>query len=447
MNKADKVVWTEGMFLRPHHFQRAESHLQHQLREWGNVQRSYLWGFLDVELDDTMLHQGCIALNYASGLLPDGTFFHFSDARQGPAPLAIPDNTSNEKVVLALPARRGGREEVIFSEERDSLARYIAFEREVEDDNALAVGEATVQFARPRLTLMLEKDLTAEWTAVGVAFVVEKRNDNLVQLDTSYIPPTLNANNQVQLFKMVNDLHALLLQRSQQIAGRLRQPGRFNTSELIEFTLLSLINRHLGHASHLKKLPLIHPEALWSSWLPFACELATWSAQRAPDGKLPVYNHDDLAGCFGKLMLLLRQGLSLVMEDSAIQLPLTERSHGLNIATVPDTSMVRDFGFVLAVKASVPGEILLTHFPAQMKIAPVTKIRDLVQLQLPGMVLRVMPAAPPQIPWHAGYNYFELEKGSELWGEMEKSGAFALHLAGEFPGLNMEFWAIRSPAE
>ncbi|CCK09269.1 Uncharacterized protein ImpJ/VasE [Cronobacter sakazakii 696] len=144
---------------------------------------------------------------------------------------------------------------------------------------------------------------------------------------------------------------------------------------------------------------------------------------------------------------MLRQGLSLVMEESAIQLPLTERSHGLNVATVPESNMVREFGFVLAVKANVPGEALQTHFPAQMKVAPVTKIRDLVQLQLPGMVLRAMPVAPPQIPWHAGYSYFELEKGGELWKEMEKSGAFALHLAGEFPGLDMEFWAIRSTNE
>lgn len=149
---------------------------------------------------------------------------------------------------------------------------------------------------------------------------------------------------------------------------------------------------------------------------------------------LPIYDHDDLANCFSKLMLMLRQGLSLVMEDHAIQLPLNERSHGLNIATVPETSMVREFGFVLAVKANVPGEHLQTHFPAQMKVAPVSKIRDLVQLQLPGIMLRAMPVAPPQIPWHAGYSYFELEKGSELWHEMDKSGAFALHLAGSSRG-------------
>ena len=156
MTKAEKVVWTEGMFLRPHHFQRTESYLLNHVREWGALQRSYLWGFLDVELDEAMLRQGCIALSYCSGLLPDGTFFQVRNGRNGPVPLKIPDNLTNEKVVLALPVRRGEREEVIFSEEPSSLARFIAFEQEVEDDNAMSVGDATVQFGRLRLTLMLE---------------------------------------------------------------------------------------------------------------------------------------------------------------------------------------------------------------------------------------------------------------------------------------------------
>ena len=329
MTKAEKVVWTEGMFLRPHHFQRTESYLLNYVREWGALQRSYLWGFLDLELDEAMLRQGCIALSYCSGLLPDGTFFQVRSDRNGPAPLKILDNLTNEKVVLALPVRRGGREEVIFSEEQSSLARFITFEQEVEDDNAMSVGEATVQFGRLRLTLMLEKDLTAEWTAIGVAYVAEKRNDNHVRLDNSYIPPMLNANNSPQLYGMINDLHGLLVQRSQQIGGRLRQPGRFNTSEMVEFTLLSLINRHLGDVSHLKTLPLLHPEALWRSWLPFATELATWTPQRTAESILPVYDHDDLAVCFSKLMLMLRQGLSLVMEDHAAArtLPRSEHRH------------------------------------------------------------------------------------------------------------------------
>ena len=106
MTKAEKVVWTEGMFLRPHHFQRTESYLLNHVREWGALQRSYLWGFLDLELDEAMLRQGCIALSYCSGLLPDGTFFQVRSDRNGPAPLKIPDNLTNEKVVLALPDGR-----------------------------------------------------------------------------------------------------------------------------------------------------------------------------------------------------------------------------------------------------------------------------------------------------------------------------------------------------
>lgn len=242
----------------------------------------------------------------------------------------------------------------------------------------------------------------------------------------------------------INDLQGLLQQRSQQMSQRLLQPGRGGSSEMVDFMLLQLINRHLGQVSHAYHLDHLHPERLFADWLQFATELASFSAQRTPEGRLPVYDHDNLALCFGKLMLLLRQGLSVVLEDNAIQLTLVERSHGLNVATVQDTKMMRDFGFVLAVRADVAAEVLLTHFPAQMKIAPVTRIRDLVQLQLPGIGLRTMPAAPRQIPYHAGYTYFELEKGGDLWKQMEKSSAFALHLAGEFPGLDMEFWAIRS---
>ncbi|KAA8725855.1 type VI secretion system baseplate subunit TssK [Ewingella americana] len=444
MTKAAKVVWTEGMFLRPHHFQQSESYLLSQVREWGTAQRPYMWGFFDLQFDDAMLRHGNVALTSASGILPDGTPFAFSNSRQAPPPLAIGDNQTGQKVVLALPARRDGREEVIFSEAADSLARHISFEAEADDCNEMSIGPAVMQFSQLRLRLMLESDLTAEWTAIGVALVVEKRNDSQLRLDNGYIPPMLNAIENPLIFSFINDIKGLLEQRSQQIGQRLQQPGRFNNSDMVDFMLLALINQHIGVVNHLHSLPQLHPEQLFSQWLGLATELSTYTPQRACEGSgLPVYHHDDLARSFNELTLMLRQRLSIVMEENAIQLPLIERSHGLNVATVPDANMIREFGFVLAVKANVPSEMLNTHFPAQMKVAPVTKIRDLVQLQLPGIVLRAMPSAPPQIPWHAGYSYFQLEKGGELWKEMNKSGAFALHLAGEFPGLDMAFWAVR----
>ena len=73
-------------------------------------------------------------------------------------------------------------------------------------------------------------------------------------------------------------------------------------------------------------------------------------------------------------------------------------------------------------------------------LACITKIADLPD----HVTLRPLPVAPRQIPYHAGHNYFELEtRGNELWKQLESSGGLAMHIAGDFPGLALEFWAIR----
>ena len=74
--------------------------------------------------------------------------------------------------------------------------------------------------------------------------------------------------------------------------------------------------------------------------------------------------------------------------------------------------------------------------PLRMRLA-----RDV--LQLPGVTVRTLPVAPRQIPYNAGHVYFELDKSGDFWKQLERTGAMAMHLAGEFPGLSMEFWALR----
>ncbi|MBE8595141.1 type VI secretion system baseplate subunit TssK [Xenorhabdus sp. BG5] len=443
MNKSEKVIWTEGMFLRPHHFQQAENYLEAYIRDWGIAQNPYYWGFLTLELDQELLNRGKVSLFTASGIFPDGTPFSF-DATNAPTPLQLGENPSDNHVVLAVPNCQRGKEEVIFSEKSDSLARFVSFEAEVNDFNAMSVGNAAIQFGKMRLRLMLESDLTPEWTALSLVYVMNKTNDKKLYLDSQFIPPLLNCHANPQIESFINQIQDLLEQRRQQISQRLSQLGRYNDSEIMDFLLLSLLNRYSGQMNHMQNLSLLHPERLFNEWLQFASELATFSQRRVPKENLPLYDHDNLTQCFNQLMFQLRQGLSIILEEHAIQLPLTEYSHGLNIATLPDANMVHTFSFILAIHADVTNDMLMNKFPAQMKIAPVGRIRELVQLQLPGISLRAMPSVPRQIPWHSGYVYFELEKEGDLWKQMEKSSGFALHLAGEFPGLNIEFWAVRN---
>jgi type VI secretion system protein ImpJ len=95
------------------------------------------------------------------------------------------------------------------------------------------------------------------------------------------------------------------------------------------------------------------------------------------------------------------------------------------------------------VRADTPAEDVRRRFPTQLKIGPVERLRDLVNLALPGVPVAALPVAPRQIPFHAGFNYFELDQSNELWQQLKTSGGIGLHVAGEFPGLRLELWAVR----
>ena len=114
------------------------------------------------------------------------------------------------------------------------------------------------------------------------------------------------------------------------------------------------------------------------------------------------------------------------------------------VAKVPDPTLYGTAVFILAARADLPAEELRRRFPAQLKIGPVEDMSKLVNLSLPGVSVSPVPVAPRQLPFHAGFVYFELDQSGKTWAGLKSSGALAMHLAGEFPGLELEFWAIRS---
>ena len=143
------------------------------------------------------------------------------------------------------------------------------------------------------------------------------------------------------------------------------------------------------------------------------------------------------------MMKELRLSLSAVLEQNAISIPLEERKYGVHVAVIIDKRLLTTASFILAVRANIQAERLRRHFPNQAKLGPVEKIRELVNVALPGIGLRPLPVAPRQIPYHAGVTYFELDNTSEFFRELQGSGGLAIHVSGEFPELDMELWAIK----
>lgn len=443
MSWRTKVVWSEGMLLQPQHLQQSERHADHARHLLLRATTPYAWGFAELEIDAAALTLGKLALVRAVGVFGDGTVFDMPAVDPLPEPIDIPATLREEAIVLALPLRRAGAREA-DAEGYEDLVRHRVLEVEVPDSNTAGERAATVQLGALHTRLMRAGETTDAWTTLAVARVVERRVDNQVQLDRAALPPLLDVAGHAVIRSWLDELLGLLRQRGDALAGRMSQGGTGGVAEIADFLLLQTVNRHEPVFTHLTRSAMLHPQHFFEQALALAGDLATFRDTRRA-GKFGPYIHDDLALSFRPLMDDLRRSLSMVLEQSAIRIELHDRKHGVRVAVIPDGELRRNATFVLAVQSQMPSEALRARFPTQVKIGPVERIRDLVNLALPGVTLMPMPVAPRQIPFHTGANYFELEtRNSDLWRQLDQSGGMAMHIAGEFPGLDLAFWAIRS---
>jgi type VI secretion system protein ImpJ len=444
MSWNSKVVWSEGMLLQPQHLQQHDRFLQAQLEARIGVLRAYSWGFARLEIDEQHLAFGKLALKAYSGVMPDGTpvGLPFDEL---PLALDIPAEARNMTVVLALPTQRHGVAEVDDRPSAENFARHRGVEYEAWDSNGLD-SSALMTVGKLRLRLAFENDVADAYTSLGVVRVIERRADKRVVIDPEYCPPCLALNAAPVLVSFLEELLGMVHQRSEAIALRLSQPGGSGAAEISDFLLLQVLNSSEPLIRHVASMTGVHPEALYQILVTLAGELATFTRPDKRSCAYPVYRHGALAETFAPLMIDLRRSLASVIDARAVQIPLEERQFGIRVAVVPDPQLLRSATFVLAVHAQMPAEAVRSGFPPQVKIGSVEKIRDLVNLQLPGIGLRPLPVAPRQLPFHAGFTYFELDRASDYWQQLTNSAGFAMHVAGAFPGLEMQFWAIRNQA-
>src|SRR5215470_4582530 len=193
MSWDNRVIWSEGTFLQPQHLQQHDRYLEAYVELRTRGLRPYSWGFLELELDESLLELGKLALRRARGALADGTPFDCPARDPLPPPLDIPSTLRDSLVVMALPLRRPGVDEAdLGAGASDGLARYAAGELEVKDSNASFDRTALIQIGRLHLQLLKEADITPSYTILGIARVVERQTDNRVVLDRRYIPPMID---------------------------------------------------------------------------------------------------------------------------------------------------------------------------------------------------------------------------------------------------------------
>ena len=442
MTWTNRVVWQEGMFLRAQHFQQQDRWLEALVRERAASLRPNGWGLTEFAINRDLLATGQFALANARGVFEDGTPFSLPGETDQPVPLDLPETTRNAIVYLVLPMRQAGSVEI--AADAASEGRYDQRGFEAYDTHSGSPQPAEVQIGRLRLRYMLETENRAGYHCIGMARVVEVSADRRVQLDERWIPAALLCSAVTLLAGLLAELTGMLNTRGVALAARLTAPGGARgVADVSDFLLLQSVNRAQKLLAHWADAGNVHPADLYAALVQMAGDFATFTETSRRPADYPPYRHADLQRSFAPVIADLRRSLSSVIEQTATQIPLQERAHGVRVGPIVDRGILRAANFVMVVQADVPTENLRRLFPSQVKIGAVEQIRELVNVALPGIAVRPMAAAPRQLPFYVGATYFELDRNSPHWQQMQSSGGFAVHVSGEFPNLNIELWAIR----
>lgn len=444
MSSNNKVIWSEGMFLRPQHFQQQDRFVERLVEARTGSLGRYHWGIQELAIDSEPLSLGKISIANIKAIFPDGTPLLAPESENLPDVLDVPENTRDEIIYLCIPLKRPGSQESVRDQEDFPQARYQTYNFDARNSASASGESARIQVGKLRACLKLGSEDLSGYATIGIARILERQPDKPVQLDTSYIAPVLHCEASSEIKAYIEEVKGLMQQRGEALSHRLSDSGRAGSAEIADYMLLQVINRVEPMIHHLANLSSVHPLTLYTELLQLSGELSTFTATNKRPPEIPPYLHENLQQTYAGLFNSLRQSLSMVLEQSATSLELVERKYGIHVAPITDPSLTKSASFVMAVKADIQGDLLRSRFPTQAKIAPVESIRDLISTQMPGLKMRALPVAPRQIPYHAGFTYFEIDRAGDLWSAMQRSGGFAVHLGAEFPGLTMELWAIRN---
>lgn len=444
MKTENRVAWTEGMFLRVQHFQQADRWADRLVRDRTEPLSPYPWGLTEIAVDSAALGIGRFALTSVRGILPDGTPFSAPEQCDLPTPLPLTEGTTSKIMYLTLPMRRPGAAE--FSPENGSAAvRMIRSDFDADDANSDTAFSAPISIGRLALGLKLEGDERAGFESLPLARIEEVRSDLKVILDEGMIPPVLSMATNPRLKGFLTELLGLVRHRAEAIARRAGDPSLRGSAEIGDYLMLQALNRAAPVLAHLDaQAAQIHPESAYRVLVSLAGELSTFTSANRLPAEFPDYQHMDPAATFGPVMDDLRRSLSAVLDQSAVLIPLEERRHGVRVGMLSDAGLKSGATLVLAARADMAQENLRRMLPNQIKIGPVERIAELVNVALPGVQVHPMPIAPRQLPFRSGTVYFELESEGDVWRGVTSSGTVAIHLAAEFPGLDLELWGIRA---
>ena len=108
MSDANRVLWSEGLFLRTQHFQQQDRFFEAMARGALQAGQLHTFGFRSLTLDPALLEAGQVSVLSARGIFPDGTPFAIPETMDAPQTAGGHRRHRRRSRALALPLEPPG---------------------------------------------------------------------------------------------------------------------------------------------------------------------------------------------------------------------------------------------------------------------------------------------------------------------------------------------------
>jgi type VI secretion system protein ImpJ len=430
--KTNPVMWHEGMFLQPQHFQQQDRYWETCLNGLSNCLCPFFWGFVELTIDLSFLSLGKIGIKKARGIFPDGTLFDMPERDLLPTILSLPDNLSNERVYLVVPLQMN---------ESGSNDRYHIQHEKVIDTITETHEIAEVPLGFLNCQLLLESKIPDDFVGLPIAHIQSSDSNHRIVFDENFITPCLDIRMAPKLKMRMAEILGLLKERMGCLSKRLMGVQQTMMAKLNDRFLLQTCHKYMPVLSHLNDRSIVHPEILFIQFIQLLGELSTGLCDKEPGDEHFIYQHDDLFNTFDSVLRSLKTILIKVDEDNVMLIRLKEKTKGLWVGLCQDKRFFEKSRWILRGYSKDKAG-LEKWFCVHTKIAPVEEIHTLVKRALSGISMKMLNRVPGWVPYDEEWIYFELDSNHRLWKRMQMSTGIALHVGQVFSDLNLELWVM-----
>jgi type VI secretion system protein ImpJ len=443
-----KVLWGEGLLLRPQHFQRQDQYHEHRLHKSIDAVHPYAWGVERLEVDrdalgSKVLRILALALRFQDGELVDAPGPDELPPTVDLGQLQLQPNQQSVTWYAALPGLKPFSGNFVQPGQDSTAARFVQANQEAPD---LYTQASPTQLAYLKKTVRLVAEFEARDAYICFPLLrLRRAATGGFELDPAFVPPSLSVAAAPIVFLQLRRLLDALQAKVGALYGHHREPSRnvieFRSGDMSSFWLLHTASTACAALTHYLHHPHLHPERLYEQLLATAGALMTFSKSWTL-ADLPPYQHADSGPAFMKVHQIIRELLDTVISSKYFAIVLNEVRPSYHHGMLDSGKIDDKTTFYIAVSADMPALELADMVPLRFKVGAPDDVEKCVLSALPGVRLQYAPQLPAAVPVRPDTCYFLLDAKGTMVERMLQAQSIAIYVPSGMKELRLELLAV-----